>query len=347
MDAPWDGFDEIIDVRSPAEYAEDCIPGARNLPALSNSERAEIGALHRNSPFAARRLGAGMVAANIAAHLRAHLASRPPEWRPLIYCKRGGQRSGAVAEVLQRVGWDAARLAGGYKTYRAAVRDGIGALSPKIQWRALGGKTGAGKTALLRLLQNAGAAAIDLEALGNHRGSAFGDVGLQPSQRRFESRLFAELSALPQDAPVFVEAEGRKIGRLHLPQPLLAAMRRAPVFYLDAVLRDRARRIVADYAAFFDAAKFESAAAAIGKYVGAQRRRLWDKHHSGGEWEMLASDMLSSFYDVGYQKSLTTNYGAPSAVFRVDPNHSESMQKTAALLRAKASFAAGGDKMAI
>ncbi|MGI9297170.1 MAG: tRNA 2-selenouridine(34) synthase MnmH [Gammaproteobacteria bacterium] len=345
--APWEGFDEVIDVRSPAEYAEDCIPGAVNLPALSNAERAEVGALHRRSPFAARLRGAGMVAANIAAHLRAHLAARPPGWRPLVYCKRGGQRSGAVVEVLRRVGWDAAQLAGGYKIYRIAVMDGIRALPPQIRFRALGGKTGAGKTALLRMLADGGAAALDLEKLGNHRGSAFGDVGAQPSQRRFESRLFAAMSVLPKNAPVFVEAEGRKIGRLHLPQPLLFAMRNAPVLYLDAELRERARRIAADYAAFFDPDKFESAAAAIGKYVGAKRLRLWNMHHSGGEWETLAADMLSSFYDPGYQKSLAANYAAPSAVFAVNPNRLESMQKTAALLAQTADCAAGGDKMAV
>lgn len=348
--APWDGFDETIDVRSPAEYAEDCIPGAVNLPALSNAERAEIGELHRRSPFAARLRGAGMVASNIAAHLRAHLSARPPEWRPLVYCKRGGQRSGAVCEVLRRVGWDAAQLAGGYKTYRAAVMDGIRTLPPRIRFCAVGGKTGAGKTELLEMLADGGAAVLDLEKIGNHRGSAFGEVGAQPSQRRFESRLFAAMSALPQNAPVFVETEGRKIGRLHLPKPLLFAMRNAPVLYLDAELRERARRIVSDYAAFFDRARFDSAAAAIGKYVGAKRMQIWNMHHSGGEWESLAADMLDSFYDPGYQKSLAANYGAPCAVFAVNPNRRESMRKTAELLAEtarNADFAAGGDKIAI
>ena len=340
----WRDFDEIIDVRSPAEFAEDSIPGAVNLPALSNAERAEIGALHRDSPFCARRRGAGMVAANIAAHLRSHLASRPPDWRPLVYCKRGGQRSGAVVEVLRRVGWRAEQLPGGYKFYRDKVREGIGVLPSAVQWCAIGGKTGAGKTALLHLLKAAGAATMDLEAMCNHRGSAFGDLGAQPSQRKFESRLFAALSELPKNARVFVEAEGRKIGRLHLPQPLLSAMRRAPAIYLEACSRERARRIVADYAAFFDREKFESAAAAIDKYVGAKRRAQWRAHHCGGEWEELARDMLESFYDVGYEKSLSANYGAPSAVLKINPNRPANMREIAAKL---ARCAAEGGKMAV
>ena len=343
---PWQGFDEIIDVRSPAEFAEDRIPGAINLPALSNAERAEIGLLHRSSPFAARRRGAGMIAANIAEHLRAHLAERPPEWRPLIYCKRGGQRSGAVAEVLRRIGWDAAQLQGGYKTYRAAVIGGIRDVSPRIRFFALGGKTGAGKTALLQMLKDGGATMIDLESLGNHRGSAFGEIGEQPSQRLFESRIFAALAQLPPNAPTFVETEGRKIGRLHLPQPLLSAMRRAPVFYLDAELPARARRIAAEYATFFDAEKFDNAVNAIGKYVGENRRQRWQKLRANGERESLAADMLSSFYDPGYQKSLAANYAAPSEVFAIDPNRRDSMRQTAARL-IQIVQAAGGDKMAV
>ena len=204
----WHGFDEIIDVRSPAEYAEDRIPGAVNLPVLSDIEHAEIGKLYKTSPFAARLRGAGLLASNISAHLQNDYSSRPPEWRPLVYCRRGGQRSGAVVEILQRIGWKAQSLKGGYKQYRQEVITNTQKLAPTIQWTVVGGKTGAGKTELLRVLKDAGESVIDLEALGNHRGSAFGGNGAQPSQRLFESHLFAELSQLPPNRPVFVEAEG-------------------------------------------------------------------------------------------------------------------------------------------
>ena len=316
-------------MRSPAEYAEDCIPGAINMPALSNEERAAVGILHKTAPFAARRRGAGMVAANIAAHLQTHLAERPPSWRPLVYCWRGGQRSGAVVEVLRRIGWDAQQLAGGYKTYRQAVINGIATLSPSCRWLVIGGKTGAGKTQMLGELRARGRATMDLEALSGHRGSAFGDTGEQPTQRKFESRIFATLTAAPQDAPVFVEAESRKIGRLHLPQPLLSAMRRAPVFFLEVSLAERARHIVQCYAAMRDPDKFAAALERIGKYAGSRRQQAWHRRHTAGQWQELAEDLLASFYDLGYQKSMSTNYAPAVAVFAFNPNCADSVRHTA------------------
>ena len=335
MRPPWFGYDEIIDVRSPAEFAEDSIPGARNLPALSNNERAEIGTLYKTSPFSARLRGAGMVAENIAAHLRNHLANRPPEWRPLVYCWRGGQRSGAVAEVLRQIGWDAAQLPGGYKSYRQTVIGGVRELSAAVQWRVVGGKTGAGKTALLGALRKSGESVLDLEALGKHRGSVFGATGKQPPQRKFESLLFAEMSAFPKNAPVFAEAESRKIGALHLPQPLLSALRRAPLFYLEADIATRARRIAKEYAAYQSPARFDAALAALGKHAAGRAAR-WREIHARGEWEILAADLLSSFYDIGYQKSLAANYGNPAARIRAETDSPRALQKTAAALVQKA-----------
>ncbi|MGI9306449.1 MAG: tRNA 2-selenouridine(34) synthase MnmH [Gammaproteobacteria bacterium] len=344
MNLPWDGFDGILDARSPAEFAEDCIPGAVNLPALSDAERAEVGALYKSSPFAARLRGAGFVAANISAHLQKHLAAHPREWRPLVYCWRGGRRSGAVAEVLRQIGWDAAQLSGGYKFYRQTVINGICELSAALPFFAIGGKTGAGKTLLLAALRDNGESVLDLEALGCHRGSVFGATGAQPSQRKFESALFEAMRALPQHAPVFVETEGRKIGALHVPRPLLFAARQAPLFYAEAELAARARRVAGDYAAFQDSALFESALAALGKYA-APRRRYWREYHARGEWEALAADLLSSFYDIGYEKSLAANYGKPAAVFRADPNCPQALQKTARALAQKARLCAEGGKI--
>lgn len=329
-------------MRSPAEYADDCIPGAVNMPALSNEERATVGILHKTAPFAARRHGAGLVAANIAAHLQTHLAERPPSWRPLVYCWRGGQRSGAVVEVLRRIGWDAQQLAGGYKTYRQTVINGIAALAPSRRWLVIGGKTGAGKTRLLNELRALNRATVDLEALGNHRGSAFGDNGTQPTQRKFESRLFAALTATPQDAPAFIEAESRKIGLLHVPQPLLSAMRRAPVFFLEATLADRARHITTCYAAMREPQKFTAALAHLGKYAGVRRRESWLRQHAAQQWQELTEDLLASFYDIGYQKSLNTNYLRPTAVFTLNPNCARSMRQTAQNI---SQTAATGDKM--
>src|ERR1700749_323165 len=116
-------FDAVIDVRSPGEFAEDHIPGAINLPVLSNAERAEVGTIYvQGSKFEARRIGAAHVARNIAAHLDGPLSDRPGSFHPLVYCWRGGQRSNAMATVLAQVGWRTGLLTGGYKTYRRRVQ---------------------------------------------------------------------------------------------------------------------------------------------------------------------------------------------------------------------------------
>ena len=121
-----DSFDCIIDVRSPAEFALDHIPGAVNYPVLNNEERAQIGTLYKqDSPFAAKKLGAALVSRNIANHLENHFQEFPRNWRPLVYCWRGGERSGAFTHILNRIGWKAMQLEGGYQGFRRTVIDGL------------------------------------------------------------------------------------------------------------------------------------------------------------------------------------------------------------------------------
>ena len=325
----WHGYDEIIDARSPSEYAIDCIPNAINLPALFDNERAEIGILHKTSPFAARLRGAGIVATNIATHLQEHLASRPQHWKPLVYCWRGGQRSASVTEVLRQIGWDATRLAGGYKFYRQQVIMGLDELPATLSWRVIGGKTGTGKTPLLTHLQKLGHAVIDLEGLANHRGSTFGRMGEQPSQRKFESQLFAALLSMPSQSTVFVESESRKIGNLHVPAKVLSAMRGAPAFYLQANIKDRVCRIMNDYENMKSAEYFNTALEDIKKYVGASRYRKWREYHHNQQWEVLVSDMLKTFYDIGYEKSLSQRDYLSRQVFDINPNCENSMREAA------------------
>ncbi len=328
-------FDEIIDVRTPAEFGEDRIPGAVNLPALADSQRHIVGALYKNDPFAARKRGAEMLAENLAAHLRSALREKPPQWKPLVYCWRGGQRSGAVVEVLRRIGWPAEQLCGGYKSYRKAVAAGIADCAGKTRWVILAGKTGAGKTALLATLAQKQAAALDLEALANHRGSAFGELGEQPSQRRFESLLWRAMKLLPAGAPVFVESEGRKIGKLHTPAPLLAALRSSPrAVLLSATLAARAENIRGEYAAHIaDDAMFAAAVAKITPHAGAKRAAQWRKMHNEGEIGKLLADLLQNFYDIGYEKSLRANYpaaaAAETATVAVTPANKESLTRAA------------------
>ena len=329
---PLAGCDAVVDARTPEEFADDHIPGAVNLPALSGKQRAEVGLAHKTDPFSARRRGAGMLAANLAEHLEKHLAEFPKSWKPLVYCWRGGQRSGAMVEVMRRVGWRAEQLDGGYKRYRQWVLAELKTRPATLRLVAVAGKTGTGKTVLLSALRNIGAQVADLEALANHRGSVFGGMGKQPSQRMFESRLLAALCAPDPARPVFVEAESRKIGGLHLPSALLSAMRSAPAVRVESDLSDRAAHIAAEYEMFSrDDESFERALSSLEKYAGANKLGEWRAFRARGLFAALAADMLESFYDVGYGKSLSANY--PSALradpVRMNPRDAESVANAA------------------
>jgi tRNA 2-selenouridine synthase len=189
-------FDAVIDVRSPAEFADDHIPGAINLPVLNDDERARVGSIYKQeSPFAARKVGAAIVSRNVARHLDEHFADKPKEYRPLVYCWRGGQRSGSFAIILSQIGFRATVLNGGYKAYRGQVMDGLREVSGRFDFRVLAGRTGSGKTRVLREMAALGGQVLDLEELAVHRGSLLGsEPGCpQPPQRLFESRLYQRL----------------------------------------------------------------------------------------------------------------------------------------------------------
>ena len=215
-------YDAIIDVRSPAEFADDHMPGAISLPVLSNAERAEVGTIYKQeSPFRANRVGGALVARNIAIHLETALADKPKSWRPLVYCWRGGMRSNAMATILSSVGWPTGVVKGGYRTWRREVVEGLDCDEPLLPVHLIDGQTGTGKTALLHALAEQGGQVLDLEGLANHRGSAFGDVdGAQPAQRMFETEIWDQLRRMDLSKPVFVEAESALVGRRRVPRRL-------------------------------------------------------------------------------------------------------------------------------
>lgn len=242
-------FDEIIDVRTPDEFAEDHIPGAHNYPVLGNRERHEIGLLYKTSPFEARRLGAAMVARNIAATIENHLLNRPKNWQPMIYCWRGGMRSHSMVTWMRLVGWRASQLTGGYKTWRRHVLGELAHLPERFQWRVVCGATGSGKTRLLAALAKQNEQTLDLEALAAHKGSVLGALpdAAQPSQKWFETQLLEKLNAFDPSHPVYVEAESRKIGRCALPDALIESMRNAPCIEIAATLEARLNYLLEDY----------------------------------------------------------------------------------------------------
>jgi tRNA 2-selenouridine synthase len=322
--AQVDDFDEVIDVRSPSEFALDRIPGAINCPVLSDEERASIGTLYKQaSAFAAKRSGAARVARNIAHILEAQLHDRPPGWSPLVYCWRGGGRSEALCEVLRRVGWRAARLQGGYQAYRRTVVAALADLPQAYEYRVLCGRTGSGKSQVLQALAELGAQVLDLEALASHRGSVLGEVPgcPQPTQKMFESGLWQRLRQLDRSRPVFVEAESRKVGNVQVPGALIAAMRDAPCVIVQASTAVRTALLMQHYAHFLqhDALLTERLQALTSHYGRATIER-WCGLAQANRHPELVAELLEQHYDPAYDRSLTRNFvGACEAqTYRLD-----------------------------
>ncbi|MGQ0579727.1 MAG: tRNA 2-selenouridine(34) synthase MnmH [Betaproteobacteria bacterium] len=305
-------FDDIVDVRSRAEFALDHIPGAINCPVLDDEERARVGTLYvQVSPFIARRTGAALVARNIARHIDTSFADKPKNWRPLIYCWRGGQRSAAMSQVLRQIGWDVKRLAGGYKAYRFAVVTGIEAVTAKLSYRVICGLTGSGKTNLLRHLEKRGAQTLDLEQLAAHRGSLLGDLpGMQqPSQKMFESRLWLKLKSLDSLRPVFIESESRKVGNLRVPEPLIRRMWQSECVWLEAAAPVRVALLLRDYHHFTrDMPALHARLDCLLQRHGREKINNWKDKIANAEWPEFVTRLLQEHYDPAYVKSIARNY---------------------------------------
>lgn len=300
------GFDAIIDVRSPGEFALDHLPGAINLPVLDDAQRAVVGTEYvQGSKFRARRMGAAMVARNIADHLGGALADRDGSFRPLVHCWRGGQRSGAMAAVMDQVGWTVTVLDGGYMTWRRAVTTGLYDQPLAHRLVLLDGPTGSGKTEVLKRLATHGVQTLDLEGLANHRGSLFGAMpGGQPSQKLFESRVFAALERSDPARPVVVEAESSKVGSRLVPPQLWAAMQAAPRIGLTGSVEARAAFSARTYAATAaDAEALERAFSRMPRHVSKATRAEWRELASAGEHVALAAALIETHYDPAYRRS--------------------------------------------
>jgi tRNA 2-selenouridine synthase len=305
-------FDAIIDVRSPAEYAEDHIPGAISCPVLDNEERARIGTLYKQvSPFDAKKAGAALVARNIARHIEGQFIKKEKNWKPLVYCWRGGKRSGAMAHVLREVGWEARTLAGGYKAYRRYVVDSLAALPARCSFRVVHGVTGSGKSRLLRALGTAGAQVLDLENLAAHRGSVLGNLPErpQPAQKMFESLLLKNLLELDFSREIYVEGESRKIGQLQVPAALIERMRASECLLLEADTATRVALLMDEYRHFFsDPATLNTQLDCLTALHGRERVAEWKALADSGQWPALVARLLEEHYDPAYRRSAAHNF---------------------------------------
>ena len=300
-------FDSVIDVRTPLEFVDDHLPGAINAPVLSNEERVVVGTMYKQvSPFEATKYGAALVAKNIAQHLQTLFVDKPINWKPLIYCWRGGKRSGSMTTWFRLIGWKACQLQGGYKVYRHHVLERLSVLPERLDFRVLAGLTGSGKTRLLRALGSQGAQILDLEHLARHRGSLLGAVPgeAQPSQKGFDSRLLQAMEQLDPTRPVFVEAESRKIGQVQLPESLMQAMAYAECIRVEAGLEDRVDFLCEDYAALLDAPEaFKALLSCLVDLHGHQTIARWHGLIDARAKAELFRELIEKHYDPAYRRS--------------------------------------------
>ena len=301
---PGAGFDTIIDVRSPAEFAEDHVPGAINLPVLSDEERARVGTIYvQDSPFKARKIGAALVARNAATHIEGPLADMDGGWQPLVYCWRGGQRSGSFASILSQIGWRAEVLKGGYQSYRRLVVDQLYKADFPAPVILLDGNTGTAKTALLQRLAARDVQVVDLEGLANHRGSALGAMGDQPSQKAFESRLAAAIARLDPRRPVVIEAESSKVGRLNVPPKVFEAMKSAKRLRIAAPVAARVAFLTRAYQdVTSDTATLRDRLDRLRRLQGHEKVDHWNTLAEAGDYSTLAEELIRDHYDPRYRK---------------------------------------------
>lgn len=305
-------FDAIIDVRTPAEFAEDHIPGAINCPVFSDEERIIVGTLYKQvSPFEARKVGAAMVAKNIAHHLETQFRDHPKSWRPLIYCWRGGQRSGAMSIILAQVGWAAHKLEGGYKSYRRDVLERLETLPQNFTWRVICGPTGSGKSRLLTALNERDRQVLDLENLAQHRGSMLGRLPSlpQPSQKRFDSTLLQALQKLDPALPVYVEAESNKIGLITLPPALIAAMHGSECYLVETPVACRVGGLLEDYRHYLDNPQLLIAHMQnLHRFHGEKQLQHWTTLIHAGDFATMVGELLTLHYDPSYLRATSKHY---------------------------------------
>jgi tRNA 2-selenouridine synthase len=306
-----DAFDTIIDARSESEFALDRIPGAINAPVLDDQQRIQVGTLYKQvGAFDAKKVGAPLVAANIARYIETMWADKPRDWKPLVYCWRGGNRSGSMAHILAKIGWPVVQLDGGYKAYRAHVAASL-ENPPELDFRVVCGTTGSGKSRLLETLDRMGAQVLDLERLAAHRGSVLGHLPdePQPTQKMFESQVWNTLRHFDPSRPVFVESESKKVGNLRVPEAVMERMRAATCISLSLSRENRVRLLMEDYEHFCtNPDALTGQLAHLAQLHGNEKINAWREMANSGAMPELVDQLLQEHYDPAYLRSIDRNF---------------------------------------
>ena len=316
-------FSDVIDARSEGEYAEDHLPGAVNWPSLNNEERKLVGTEYKQiSAFDAKKRGAALVAKNIARHLERDVIDKPRDWQPLVYCWRGGKRSGSLALILDQIGFKVTLVDGGYKAFRAALVEALPQLASQFEYRVICGTTGSGKTRLLQALAALGAQVLDLEALANHRSSVLGVIPgtPQPTQKAYDSLIWAALRSFDTSRPVYIESESKKVGNVAIPEGLITAMRAAPCLQLDLSEDQRVELLLEDYDFFVkDVEFFCDRLGALTQARGKEVVTGWQTRARGGDIASVVRELLVDHYDPVYLQSMKRNFAQYPARTSIAP----------------------------
>ena len=336
--ARFDTFDTIIDARSEGEYAEDHLPGAQNWPTLHDEERKRIGTLYKQvNAFEAKKRGAALAARNIAAHIEQHVLNKPRDWAPLAYCWRGGKRSGSLSLVLDQIGFRVSLIEGGYKAFRAAMLQDMELCAAGLKFQVVCGTTGSGKTRLLQALRQEGAQVLDLEDLARHRSSVLGALpGIaQPTQKRFDTLVWAHIRQFDPERVVFVESESKKVGNVAIHPALVDAMRASTCSVVDLCLEERVELLLEDYAYFCaHPEQFCTRLDALTAQRGKAVIEGWKESVRRGELRPVVRELLSDHYDPVYLQSMERNFMQFDQATVLSPSDRtlQSMRRVAQLL---------------
>jgi len=305
-------FDTVIDARTEDEYALDHLPGAINWPTLNNQERIVIGTMYKQvNAFEAKKRGAALAARNIAAHIEREVLDKPKNWKPLVYCWRGGNRSGSLATILSAIGFQVTLIEGGYKASRNALVESLPALVQRLRYKVVCGPTGSGKTRLLQALAAQGAQVLDLEGLASHRSSVLGLIPgqPQPSQKRFDTLVWEALHTYDPARVVYVESESKKVGNLRVPDALIDAMRASPCLDLQLPLEERVALLMEDYEFFLrDSEFFCERLRALTELRGKAVIDEWVGMVQAGRSDAVVHELLAKHYDPVYAASIRRNF---------------------------------------
>jgi tRNA 2-selenouridine synthase len=293
----------ILDVRSPEEYNQGHIPEAVSFPLFDDDERRRVGLRYKNSgKLSAINLGLDLVGPKMSSFV-SQADYKFKGHNLFIHCWRGGMRSESMGWLFEKAGFSVFVLEGGYKAYRACVRK---SWSVPAKLLILGGYTGSGKSEVLNILESAGEQVLDLEKSARHKGSAFGDLGMegQPTNEQFENNIHSKWSRFNKNKNIWIEDESRGIGTVSIPEPLFLTMKKSPLIFIEIDKNSRIERLVNEYS-LFDKSLLEAAILRISRRLGGLNTKLAVENLLNGNYHIVASVLLS-YYDKAYMNNLSS-----------------------------------------